>query len=402
MFTRGDLDTLMADDSPIGVSIYLPTEVRGSEIRQGQIRLKNLIAQARQELSTAGLDNAQADHLLAPGSALVADYGFWRHQDQGLALFLGNADAHWYSVPQAFSEHLVVGPGFFVSPLLPILAADGAFLILSITADEVQMFHATRFSMALADADLPSGLEEASGESDYQNPVQASPVARPHTGSVNISNAQVYGDSPPEWRKGRVVAFAHRVAVAVDRFVGANPVPVVLVANAEVSGHFQRESTLGPLLAGVIEANPAAMDRHELHEAAYAIVQPLFESARQQAVERFDALRASNDPRAVSDLESVCTAAHEGRIETLLLVETPPFGGHDDNSHSPQPQGDLNRDGTQAMLEAATIQTLQLGGLVYLISSSGPSEFPAAAILRYGSKTPPPRAADSIVAGPAR
>lgn len=400
MFTRDDLDTLIADDSPIGVSIYLPTEVRGSEIRQGPIRLKNLIARARQELLRAGLDNAQADHLLAPGSALVADYGFWRHQDQGLALFLGNADAHWYSVPQAFSEHLVVGPGFFVSPLLPILAADGAFLVLSITADEVQMFQATRFSMALADAGLPSSVEEASGESDYENPVQASPVARPHTGSVNISNAQVYGDSPPEWRKGRVVAFAHRVAVAVDRFVAANPAPVVLVANAEVSGHFQKESSLGPLLAGVIEANPAAMDRHELHEAGYAIVQPLFESARQQAVERFGALRASNDPRAVSDLESLCTAASEGRIDTLLLVETPAFGGHDDNSRSQQPRSDLNRDGTQAMLEAATIQTLQQGGLVYLMPSSGLSESPAAAILRYGNKTPPPRAPDSLLEGP--
>ena len=119
----------------------------------------------------------------------------------------------------------------------------------------------TAAALALADADLPSGLEEASGESDYQNPVQASPVARPHTGSVNISNAQVYGDSPPEWRKGRVVAFAHRVAVAVDRFVGANPVPVVLVANAEVSGHFQRESTLGAWVRKGYEADGSWLNR---------------------------------------------------------------------------------------------------------------------------------------------
>jgi hypothetical protein len=383
MFTKGDLDALMADDSPIGVSIYLPTEVRGSEIRQGPIRLKNLIARAKQELVGTGLDDAEADHLLAPGSALIADYGFWQHQDQGLALFLGNADARWYSVPQAFSEHVVVGPGFFVSPLLPLLAADGSFLVLSITADDVQIFEATRFSMALADADLPTSIEEAPGESDYENPVQASPMARPHTGSANISNAQVYGDSPPEWRKGRVVVFAQRVAAAVDHFVGTNPLPVVLVSNAEISGHFQKKSTLGPLLAGVIEANPAAMDRHDLHEAAYAIVQPLFEAARQQAVERFSVLRASNDARAVSDLEAVCSAAREGRIDTLLLVETPASGGHDDDSRSSRTRSDLNRDEEQAMLETATVQTLQLGGRVYLMPSSGPSESPATAILRF-------------------
>lgn len=385
MFTRDDLETLMADDSPIGVSIYLPTEVRGSEIRQGPIRLKNLIGLARQELLLTGLDNAQADHLLAPGSALVADYHFWQRQDEGLALFLGSGDARWYSVPQAFSEQLAVGRGFAVSPLLPILAADGTFLVLSITADEVQLFQATRFAMALAEADLPTSLDDASGESDYENPVQASPVARPHTGSVSITNAQVYGDSPPEWRKGRIVRFAHRVAVAVDRFVAANPAPVVLVANAEISGHFQKESTLGPLLAGVIEANPATMDGHELHHAAYAIVQPIFEAARQQAIERFGTLRARNDPRAVSDLESVCKAAQEGRIDTLLLVETPPTRENDDTSGSLPPPTDLYRDGTQAMLEAATIHTLRQGGVVYLIPALDAATPPASAILRFAN-----------------
>jgi hypothetical protein len=58
--------------------------------------------------------------------------------------------------------------------------------------------------------DLPQSLDDVPGASDYENPVQASPVARPRTGAMNIGNAHVYGDSPAEWRKGRLVDFTAR------------------------------------------------------------------------------------------------------------------------------------------------------------------------------------------------
>ena len=58
MFTRSDLATLLADPSPLGVSIFLPTHTRGSEVRQDPIRLKNLTSRANEELRAAGLPPA--------------------------------------------------------------------------------------------------------------------------------------------------------------------------------------------------------------------------------------------------------------------------------------------------------------------------------------------------------
>lgn len=261
MFTRSDLSTLMDAAPSLGVSIFLPTHVRGAEIRQDPIRLKNLVAEARGKLEASGMSRAEADGLLAPAAALVDDYSFWQHQDQGLALFLGDGGMHRFKVPLPLAEQVLVGPGFHTKPLLPVLAADGVFHVLTITADQVRLFDASRFSLAeVASDDLPRNLDEVKGAPDYENPVQAAPVARPHTGSVNISNAQVYGDSPEEWRKGRLVEYVRRVAAALQVRLASDAVPVVLVADAETGGHFQKLSSLGPLLAGVVETNPDAMD----------------------------------------------------------------------------------------------------------------------------------------------
>ena len=128
--------------------------------------------------------------------------------------------------------------------------------------------------------ELPHSLADELGEPDYENPVQASPIARPHTGSISISNAQVYGDSPAEWRKGRLIEFARRITTAVGHRLAVDPVPVVLVADAEIGGHFQKLSNLGTLLAGVIEANPEAMDTRQLHAAAYAVMQQRLDAGR--------------------------------------------------------------------------------------------------------------------------
>lgn len=383
LFTRSDLFTVLAAVPPLGVSIFLPTHVRGSEVRQGPIRLKNLISQAHNGLLAAGLSAAQADAFMAPAASLIDDYPFWQHQDQGLVLFLDSDREHHYQVPIPLSEQVVVGPGFHVRPLLPILAADGAFCVLTITAGSVRLFDASRFALVEADSsDLPENLSDDLGEPDYENPVQASPVARPHTGSISISNAQVYGDSPAEWRKSRLVEFARRVATAVERRLAVNPVPLVLVADAEVGGHFRKLSTLGPLLAGVIEANPESMDQQQLHEAAYTVMRPRLDAGPVEAVERCQALLGSEDPRATTSTEDLVRAAYQGRVDTAFLSEDETVSGSYDEANDQI----VNGDGPQAgdLLEAVAVQTLQHGGAVHLLSRAKvPGPGPAAAVLRY-------------------
>ena len=203
--------------------------------------------------------------------ALVKDYDFWQYQDQGLAIFLDHDGMQRHKLPITLPEKVVVGPGFHVKPLLPVLAADGAFHVLTITSDAVRLFDASRFAMVENDtAELPQDLGEITGNADYENPLQASPVGGPRTASISVTNSQVYGDSPEEWRKGRLVEFVRRIAAALNDYLASRPLCFVLVADAEVQGHFRKLWTPADLLAGVVETNPAALDTAALHAAAYA------------------------------------------------------------------------------------------------------------------------------------
>jgi hypothetical protein len=150
--------------------------------------------------------------------------------------------------------------------------------------------------------------------------LQASPAGRPRTAPIDASKAQVHGDSPEDWREARAVEFVRRTAAALESRLAPRPAPVVLAADAEIAGHFRKAATPSPLLAGVIEANPEAMDRGDLHASAYAVVRPRFDEDLRRALERFAALLGSGDARAVAEAEDVARRP-PWRVDTLLLAE---------------------------------------------------------------------------------
>ena len=137
MLTPSTLSTLLDADPPIAVSIFLPTHVRGSDVRQDPIRLNNLITIARHRLRALGTPAVEVDAFLAPAADLVRDYEFWKHQSHGLALFLDGAEARHFQVPITLPEQVVVKPGFHLRLLLPAVVRDGMELIQVDSLDQV-------------------------------------------------------------------------------------------------------------------------------------------------------------------------------------------------------------------------------------------------------------------------
>src|SRR5690349_15862837 len=90
MFSRNELDELVASESRPALSIYMPTHAAGREIRQDPICLRNLLFSAKGRLG-ALCRPAEIDKLLAPAWRLLEDETFWRHQQEGLAIFLAPA-----------------------------------------------------------------------------------------------------------------------------------------------------------------------------------------------------------------------------------------------------------------------------------------------------------------------
>lgn len=387
MVTHADLTALHDADVTLAVSIFLPTHVRGGEVRQGPIRLKNLLTEARELLTDGPTTEAEADRLLTPGWDLVEDYEFWQHQDHGLALFLSGQGSQHVTVALTLDEQVMVGPRFQVKPLLPLLSRGEGFWLLSLTAGQVRLLRGSRHALVEDHTvGLPTGLEDVAADPDYENPVQAAPVARPGTGSISIGNAQVYGDSPADWHKDQLVDFARQVAAALDASPHVGGLPVVVVADAELGGHFEKASGLGSQLAGTVETNPAALDDAQLLEAALAVLRPQLARAHADDVEQYAALHGQDDPKAAAGAAAVAAAAHQGRVEVLLLrLGAAAYGRYDPATATVSLQPDSARSpGDVELVEEAAMLTLAAGGEICLLE---PSDLPEveqlAAVLRY-------------------
>ncbi|PRY70616.1 hypothetical protein B0I08_101753 [Glaciihabitans tibetensis] len=385
MFTRSDLATLTAEAPEPAVSIFLPTHPASSDSRQDPIRLKNLTARARDILVASGLERSRAESILEPAIALVEDHRFWQELDEGLALFLsGDGRQHRFTVPIELPEDVVVASRFHISPLLPLLEGDGSFYVLTVTADRVCLYTGTRFALEhLTGAELPASILDSLGETDYENPVNASPPNRPHTGTANISNAQVYGDSPREWRKTRLVEFASRVGAALDRVLAGSRRPVVLVAGAELSGQLKDAHSFD----ATIEQNPESLSITQLRDASYQSLQAVLDVGRARAQDRYNTLTGRGDSRATGSLRQIVNLAIDGRVEALLVGEgsaestgwSDPAGASDPVDPSAEPARS-----TGELLSAAIAATLLHGGEVHTVSDpDGADPRSAGAVLRY-------------------
>ena len=271
------------------------------------------------------------------------------------------------------------------SVLLPVLARDWAFFVLTITAAVTRLFEASRFAMTETDtADWPGDVDTITGRGHYENPRQASPAARLNAGPPVITNAQVYGDSPEAWRKNRLVEFVRRTIAALDARIAANPQPVVVVADSEVLGHVCQRATLGPWFAGAIEINPDGIDAKSLHRDAYRIVEPIFARDREQAIDRFRALAGSGDNRAPTAYGDIIRGAHDGRVDTRLLPEGASAWGRFDSLSGQVTLCDETDARAEDLMDRAAAWTLRQGGAVYHPSAERlPGATGAAAILRF-------------------
>ena len=386
MFSRMELDSLMTADVPVAVSIYLPTHVKGREIRQDSIRLKNLADEAEAKLIEHGLRRPEAEEVLAPARALVGKEEFWRYQDLGLALFLAPGFSAIHQVPAVVPEMVMVGHRFHVRPLLPVLAFDGQFFLLTVTARQARLFHGTKHRLAEIDLpQMPQSIAEVQEESDYQNMRHSPPVARPHSGQPGgVPTTHNFGETPEEMRKTQLIEHLNRIDAALKEFFGGEQSPLVLAAEPEIDGHFRSVSELRNLLPDGIQANPEALSTEELHARAYAIVRPGFEEGLRSALAHFKSLSGNANPKASTRPDEILKGANDSRVDALFLSDDAALWGRVTD------QGELTaahtepRSDDEDLADFAAVQTLQHGGVVYHVT---PQELPPgtamAAVFRW-------------------
>ncbi len=386
MFTQNDLRALIEETGQPAVSIFLPTHVRGREVRQDPVRLRNLLGQAEDKLVARGMRAEEGRALLAPARRMVDDDLFWRHQDRGLAVFIAPGMFRYHRIPIAVDERVIVGPEFHIRPLLNLLAVDGQFFVLALSASRARLFQGSRFGFVEREIAFPEGVATVAAETDYsENTRHASPVARPRSGAPGgIPKTHGFGDSPEEYRKIEQLVYLRRVAAALDEAMSTETAPLLVVADPQSRGHFAKISQAGNLVEDGIDINPDAMSDDDLHRLAVEHIRPVFTAARARALEQFHVLLGNNDPRATLRIDDIVRGARFGRVEMLFLAESETLWGHyDEKADKVVARGTPNGGDTDLLDYAAANTLLHRGHVDLLPKRDMPRQAPAAAIMRF-------------------
>jgi hypothetical protein len=378
-----ELRELLAEDGGPRISIYLPTEHAGHEVRQNAIRFKNAVAQAASTLAeTRGLRGTVVDRLLERARALVDDADFWRRQGDGLAVFVAADRFRVFRVPLPFEEQIVVDDRFHVKPLLPLFTEDERFHVLTVSWHRVKLFRATRHRIAPMQGDVPESFEETLGGDWSQGSLQWHTRTGTHA-AAGVRPAMYFGQGnkgDQRVQKKELAKFLAMVDSAVRREIPDANTPLVL-AGTEPAISIYREVNHHPALcADVVSGSADRLSAEELRERAWQVVAPKLEAARREAVDRFHVSLGTG--LATNDLAAVLAATLDGRVRTLFVARDARRPGRFDEARREIVASDQPDD--HDLLDEAAVRTLLQDGAVHAVPSADvPGDGVVAAIFRF-------------------
>ncbi|MBD2295780.1 hypothetical protein H6G06_20450 [Anabaena sphaerica FACHB-251] len=382
-----ELKTLVENPQSPSVSVYMPTQKAGAEIRQNPIRFKNLIREAEQRLEAMGIRHTEAVNFLQP--AMELDRGnFWEHQDQGLVIFISPNLFRYYCLPVEFPELVVVNEQFHIKPLLNLINNDGKFYVLALSQKDVKFFAGTGYSLNEVQVEnMPPNLEAALLEDNIQKGVQHR-IATSKGGTANPFQhpGSVHGQGSPDQDKHQtdILQFCYAVDEALHEKLRDEKAPLVLAGVEYLFPIYQEANTYPHLLEETINGNPEIINLEQLHDEAWRIVSPSFQQDKKAAIELYQQLAGEGTGKAASDIKEIIPAAYYHRVDSLFVsLDEQKWGKFDPENTTvdlhPEPEPD-----DQDMLDFAAVHTLLNGGRVYTLESEEmPNGSTVTAIFRY-------------------
>ena len=385
MLDAHTVQELIEDRGDPRVSIFLPTHERGAETRQDPIRLGNRIDEAEKALAERKYRDASG--MLEPARALLGDEDFWLHQGRGLALFISPEDTRIFRVPRDLPERTVVSDRFHIKPLLPLLTGDGRFHILAVSQSRVRLFDASRDSIRAIDLhDVPESLRDAVGYDWEEKSLQFHAVSRgARAGAGAGPGVQFHGQGAgDDDAKREIRKYLQLVDRGLMRLLHDRSRPMVLAAVDYVAAMYREVSKYPKIVAGIVEGNPDHRSPEELRDAAWTLVEPEFQAARDAATSRYRELGGGNGGHTSDDLETIVPAAFAGRIQTLFVArDVEQWGQYDPQETRLVLHGARRAEGDDDLLDVAAAETLVRAGDIYALDAEDMPGSAIAAILRY-------------------
>jgi hypothetical protein len=362
--TRAELERLLLTRDTCCVSAYLPTSPITQDAQADRIELKNLVADAAEQIEAAADRRAVAD-VREPLDALVEDDDFWAEQARSLAVFASPTTLRTFRLPNRLTASVEVADRFYVKPLLRAVTFPQAAFVLALAAGSVRLVEIGREgpTFTVDVPDLPADAASAAGKASIAD---RSPSAR------------LQGS---EGQKVRLRQFARKVDQALRGVLTGLELPLILAATEPLASIYRSLNSYPHLAEPGIPGNPEAVSDDDLAAAARTVLDEVYAAELSAIRDLFD-LRFSRD-RASTDVATVARAATYGAVDALLVDIDEKLPGYVDEDSGAVTLAEDDAVSYGVVDELAR-RVLLTGGRVLAVRGPDiPGGGPLAAILRY-------------------
>ncbi len=314
--TAASLPELLEARAEPCVSLVLRTDHGPVGAKAAKLQLKNLLASARDEVSTQ-LRPHQADALLQTAEDILEDEEFWHDVAGGLAIYLAPGFTLVGRVPGEVQDTSLVADRFAIAPILHAVLPDVPFHVLAISRNHTHVFTGDRFTLTATKVPhLPDSLDDALWYESHDNLLNHH--GGMHLGSGGLASTTHGTTSASDERKDQFDRYFRKVDDAVCAALSAAGAPLVIAAvDREITGYTALSRYRNVLTPG-IEGSPDRTSIGELHAAAWAIVADDLDRRREERSSRYRELAGtgstSTDPLYIAEF------AATGGIETLFVA----------------------------------------------------------------------------------
>ena len=310
MVSENEINKLVNRNGSDLVTITLPTHKTGEESKQDPIRLKNLLAEAVSTLKENGKKEPDAEKYLKSAFDLLDKPMFWAHADDGLAIYISEAESEIYKLPYKVDEEVYVNDHHLITPLLPMLSMQGTFCVLVASRQNAKLLKCTRNEVEdITPSDVSLSVDEYL-EVDPQKQLQF------HSGDQG-QKAMYFGHNASEEDKMVVVEqYFRELEKGVTRVMRERKDPLVQVGLKENLTLYKKINNYKRLIDQAVETNPDELIDSDIRDKGWSVIQKHFLKDMYESLENFS---EQPEGKVSTNLGKIVEATIQGRTETIFI-----------------------------------------------------------------------------------
>ncbi|MFJ4188926.1 chemotaxis protein [Kitasatospora sp. NPDC089509] len=294
------------------VSILMPTHRREPDSTQDPVRLRNLLAEAKERIQ-ADPEVSRADRIDVVGQLdrALAEVDLV-HAEDGLAILAAPGEHQIWTFARTAPARVVLSDTFLTRNLVSAQAAERPYWVLAVAADRAVLW---------------GGNQERVTEEK----IHGFPLTRTFD-NPDPERRERIGDTPSTFRDEETKTFLRQADTAIGKVLAADPRPLYVVGDApalallDAAGPITKEATAQIPHGGLAQADV---------ETVRKVVEPAVRAhAEQEVTDTLAQLdKARGRQEFAAGLDEVWQAVGQARIARLVVEENHRATVRDDGEH---------------------------------------------------------------------